>query len=259
MTIDASKLLITQNPTRLDWGPALNSTSTTPLTTKGAVRWDFNPHFGFRRFVYLRCDQSGGCLDGEIQSYRGPIDIPNISAGTTTSVTTAGLTESEFVGGMLFCYDDAGGAGAAPEGESGMITANTTTVITIDSADAFSVSPAANDDFKVLLPFSVVDSADGDFSGKVAGVSMAPHAQYEWGWFQCEGIHPSVSIIAAGTALPVGESLVADAAVMTDGAGDAVDLRIGRLLVPIASDQVVRKAPVDIYCGVAFRMSNSTV
>jgi hypothetical protein len=259
MTIANAKVILSQNPTRFSWGPDLDSSSATPLTTRGAIRWDFNPHFGYRRFQYLRCDQAGGCTAGQLQSYRANATITNISGShTTTTITTSGLTASEYVGGILFCHDDAGGAGAGPEGESGMITANSTTVITIDDDDAFSAAPANNDDFTVVLPWAVDDSADGDEVGNVAGVAMAAHDQYDWGWFQCEGIHPTCDIIAAGTALPVGESLVADAALLTDGAGDGIDLRVGKLKVPIASDQVVRTAVVDLFCGAALRISNST-
>lgn len=258
MTIEAAKLIATRNPTRQDWGAALDSSSATALTTKGALRWDFNAYFGHRLFVYGRCDQSGGCTGGQLQSYRANITITNISSGTTTTVTTSGLTADELVGGFLFCHDDAGGAGAAPEGEIGIITANTTTVITIDTGDAFSVAPAVNDDFTVILPFSVVDSADTDYSAGVAGLAMADQDQYDWGWFQCLGIHTSADIVAAGTALPVGESLVAGTALLTDGAGDAADLRVAKLLTPIASDQVLRKACVKVFCGEAFILSNST-
>lgn len=258
MTIAAAKLLETMNPTRTSWGSSLSSTSATPLHLKGAIRWDYNEYFGFRLFQYLRCDQSGGCTAGQIQSFREPIAVSNISSGTTTTITTSSLTANEFVGGFLYCIDDAGGAGAAPEGEIGVITANSTTVITIDSNDAFSVSPAANDDFNVILPWAVVDSADGDYAAEVAGVAMAAHNQYAWGWFQCLGLHPSVDIVAAGTALPVRESLVADAALLTDGAGDEPELRVGWLRHPVASDTVLRKAMVDLCCGSALKLSFTT-
>ena len=126
-------------------------------------------------FVYARCDQSGGCAAGQLQSYVANTAINNITSGTTTSITTSGLTADLLVDGILYCIDDAGGAGAAPEGEKGRVVENTTTVVTIDSDDAFSAAPAANDDFQVHLPFAVDDSADGDFAHQVAGVAMAAH------------------------------------------------------------------------------------
>jgi len=257
MTIQAQKLLDKSNANRLAWSTQLNSTSATPLEQRGAVRYTYDPYFGARGFKYLRCDQSGGCTKGQLQSKRANIAITNITAGSTTSFTLAGQVADIYVGGIAVCVDDAGGAGAAPEGESAVITENTTSVFQVDANDAFSVALAANDDLKILLPWAVVDSADGDAAGIVQGVAMADLAQYEWGWFQFLGIHPQVDAIAAGTALIVNESVVANTAVVNDGAADAVDLRIGRLLVELSSDTVVRKAVVDLYCGEAFKMGLS--
>lgn len=259
MTISNDALLKLGGTNQQSWQTKLDSSSDTPLEIPGIVREDIHPVFGVRKFQYLRCDQSGGCTAGQLQSYRANVAINNISAGTTTSITTTGLTAGILEGGILQCLDDAGAAGAAPEGEVGRVVANTTTQVFIDTNDAFSVTPAANDDFVVILPWAVDDSADGDFAGQVAGVSMTDHDQYDWGWFQFFGINPDVDAVAAGTALPAQESVVADAAVVNDGAGDAVDLRIGRVLHQLSSDTVLRKAVVDLYCGVAFKMSNSTV
>lgn len=235
----------------------LDSSSDVPLELPGVVRYTHDRIFGLRGFKYVRFDQSGGCTRGQLQSKRTNVDVPNILSGTTTSITTAGLTADILVGGILVCIDDAGGAGAAPEGESGIIVANSTTVITIDSNDAFSVAPAVNDDFKVILPWAVIDSADGHAAGIVQGVAMADQDQYDWGWVQFYGINPDCDAIAAGTALTLDESVVANTAVVNDGAADAVDLRIGRLLVGLSSDTVARKAVVDLFCGEAFKMGLS--
>lgn len=257
MTMTASRLLETNNPTRLAWGAPLDSSSATALEPMGAVRWDFSPYFGYRRFQYLRCDQSGGCTAGQLQSFKPNVSVANISGThTTTSIETSGLVANIHVGGILYCLDDAGGAGAAPEGQSAIITANTATVVTV--GDAFSAAPVDDDDFVIIFPWAVIDSADGDFASQVAGVAMAAHDQYDWGWFQFEGIHPLVDAKAAGVTLPAGESVVADVATVTDGAGDAVDLRVGKILHQLTTDTVTRKAIVDLYCGSAFKMGAST-
>ena len=235
----------------------LSSSSAIPLELPGVVRFTHDSIFGLRGFKYMRCDQSGGCTRGQLQSKRANVDIANITSGTTTSITKAGLTANILVGGILVCIDDAGGAGAAPEGESALIISNTTSVVTIDADDAFSVAPAVNDDFKVILPWAVADSADGDAAGIVQGVAMADQDQFDWGWFQFLGINPDVDAIAAGTALILDESVVAGAALVNDGAGDGADLRIGRLLVGLSSDTVARKAVVDLFCGEAFKMGLS--
>lgn len=258
MTIASSAILALGGTNQQSWATELDSTSATPLEKKGSIRFDSHPIFGLRGFQYVRFDQSGGVAAGELQSFRDIVSVANISSGTTTSITTSGLTADIYVDGLLYCLDDAGGAGAAPEGEVARIVKNTTTVITVHSSDAFSVAPAVNDDFQIILPWAVVDSADGDFAGQVAGVVMTAQDQYDYGWVQFLGVHPAVNLIAAGTALPIYESLVADAALLTDGAGDAVDLRVGRLMHGVSSDTVARKAIVQMFCGSAFQMGNST-
>lgn len=236
----------------------LSSSSSTPLELPGLVRYTHDRIFGLRGFKYVRFDQSGGVTRGQVQSKLANVAITNIDSGTTTSITkAAAFTADKLIGGILVCTDDAGGAGAAPEGESALIVANTASVITIDTNDAFTVAPAVNDDFAVVLPWAVDDAADGDAAGIVQGVAMADQDQYDWGWVQFYGINPDVDAVAAGTALIVDESVVAGAALVNDGAGDAADLRIGRLLVGLTSDTVRRKAVVDLFCGEAFKLGLS--
>lgn len=255
MTIEANKLLGGVSALRDSFVAPIDDSTSTKREDPLTLRYTHDPYFGVRGFVYARCDQSGGCTAGQLQSKRANVAITNISAGTTTSITTTGLTADILVGGILVCIDDAGAAGAAPEGEKGIVIANSATLVEIDTDDAFSVAPAANDDFNVVLPWAVDDSADGDAAGIVMGVAMAAHDQYDWGWFQFLGIHPEVD--TDGDAIPVDESVVASTAAVGDGAGDAADLRVGRLLAPISADTVATKACVDLFCGPAFKMGLS--
>jgi hypothetical protein len=257
MVMETAKLYQNARAFQVAHQTNLDSSSPTPLEKLGVVRYTHDSIFGLRGFKYVRFDQAGGVTKGQLQSKIANIDVANILSGTTTSITTAGLTANILVGGILVCIDDAGAAGAAPEGESALIVENTTSVITIHENDAFSVAPAVNDDFKVILPWAVVDSVDGNAAGIVQGVVMADQDQYDYGWVQFLGINNDVDAIAAGTALVLDESVVAGAALVNDGAADAVDLRIGRLLVGLSSDTVRRKAVVDLFCGEAFKMGLS--
>jgi len=142
------------------WNTALNSTSETALETPGAVREHNHPVLGFGKFKYVRF--LAAASEGDLCTFKDPIAISNITAGTTSSITTTGLTEDLYVGALLRCTDDAGAAGAAPEGEIGVIASNTATVVTLDAKyGTFSASPAVNDDFQIIIPFGVVDSAAG--------------------------------------------------------------------------------------------------
>lgn len=258
MTLSSSFLTLEQGGFGTGWATKLDSVSATPLEKLGAVRWENHPTLGLRGFQYLRCFQSGGDTAGQVQSYIDPVSIANISAGTTTTITTTGLTADLYVGAILRCIDDAGGAGAAPEGESGRIIANTTTVITIHPDDAFSAAPAANDDFYILVPWGVEDSAANDEAAQVAGVSMANKDQYDYGWYQFFGTHLAVDAVAAGTTIPALESVIAGTALVTDGAGAAVDKLIGFHPIQLTTDTVLRKTIVQLYCGVAFKLGTTT-
>ena len=255
MTIEAAKLVRSGSLNSVINGAPLSSSSTTALAKKGRVYYDEHPQFGARGFQYVRFDVA--TTAGDVSSYRANVNVDNITSGTTTTITTSGLTADILVDGIIYCVDDNGGAGAAPEGEKALVVANTTTVITIDSKDAFSAAPAANDDFDVILPWAVNDSSNGDAAGIVAGVAMADQAQYDYGWVQFYGIHPTVATVAAGTAIVIYESVVADAGTVNDGAADAADLRIGRALHQLTTDTVRRVTMIDLFCGKAYGMGLS--
>lgn len=261
MTIQADKLLKEGNEAQSVWQTTLGAADSEAKEQPGRVRWTYDAIFGRRGFIYLRCDQSGGCSAGALQKRIGLIDVPNIASGTTTSIVPgAALSVSDkYVGGLLYCLDDAGAAGAAPEGEIGLITKQTTTLIEVDSNDPFSVSPALNDDFKIFYPWAVSNAAASDSAYEVAGVAMATLTQYQWGWFQFFGLHPSVNAVAAGTALTAGEAVVAGTAVVDNGAAAvATHLHIGITKIGLQSDTVLRKAAVELFCGIAARNALST-
>jgi len=259
MTISTNAKLKLGGLNQQSWDTKLDTTSTTALEKLGAIREDLTDEFGLRKFKYVRFDQASGATAGQVQSFKANLSVANITSGTTTVITTTGLTADIYVGGYLVCIDDAGAAGAAPEGEIGLIVANTTTTITVATDDAFSVAPAVNDDFVVVYPWAVEDSAANDEVGQVAGVVMVDQDQYDYGWVQFYGIHPSVDIVAAGTALPTDESLIAGTALLTDGAGAENEMLIGYNMAAVASDQVVRKAMINLFCGPAWKIGATTI
>lgn len=249
MTMLAGKLIRSASGPALIPGANLNSSSTEPLVARGSVYEDTHRLFGRRRFMYGRFDNA--MVADELSSFVANTAVNNITAGTTTSITTAGLTADAHVGGILYCLDDAGAAGAAPEGEHAEIIANTATLITIHSEDAFSVTPAANDDFVIIRPWVFEDSAANDETAEVSGVVMADQDANDYGWVQFEGVHPFVLAVAAGTTIPANESVIAGATLVTDGAGAAENLWVGQSLHQLTTDTVVRSISVDLQCGKA--------
>lgn len=256
MTLQASKLTKSNVGNQLAWNTTLDASDTTAKESRGVIREDFHPIFGPRKFKYVRFDVATTL--GDLCSSRTPIDVANITSGSTTGLVTTGLTADIYVGGILRCYDDAGAAGAAPEGESGVIIDNTTTTITIDTNDAFSAAAAVNDDFKILLPWAVVAAAASDLSSVVAGVAMATQAQYSFGWVQFFGLHPAVKAIAAGTTITAGKCVIATTSAVTVGSTSTVEARIGYADVTLTTDTVLRTIGVRLFCGEAFPFGAST-
>lgn len=256
MTISLASLAESVGSNQQSYATALNSSNSTPYDRPGIVRWEQHPIYGTRGFQYVSFYQSGGVTAGQLVSYYTQT-ITNITSGTTTSITTSGLVADKLVGGLLRCSDDAGGAGAAPEGEIARIVKNTTTVITIDSDDAFSVAPAVNDDFTVILPWATVDSASGDPACNVAGVAMADNDQYGWGWVQFFGI-TQADAVAAGTALVVNQGVIAGTALVTASSTSAAGLLLGSNVAGLTSDTVRRKALVRLAVGAASGLTITT-
>ncbi|MBP9706758.1 MAG: hypothetical protein KBD78_03890 [Oligoflexales bacterium] len=257
MSIQTAKLYKETTAVQRVWNTTLDASDTTPKEPKGSVRWTFDPVFGYRGFQYVRFDQSGGATKDNICSYRGLVSVSASGAGSTTTIVTSGLTANILADGIIACLDDAGAAGAAPEGENARVVSNSATLITIDSNDAFSAATASSDTFRVHLPWAVIDAASGDTAAAVAGVVMVTQPQYSWGWVQFAGFHPTVSAVAAGTTITANRDLIASTNVVTNGSTSAVELRVGYTPFQLTTDTVIRKVGMYINCGFAKKVAAS--
>lgn len=202
--------------------------------------------YGFRVFEYCRNMSGSAVAQGELQKRIADATIANITSGTTTSAVTTGLTAGDYVGRILYVDDNADSAGAAPEGESSPIVANSTTTIQVDPGRPFTVALAANDDLRVISFNHLDDAADGDLASKVKGVAVGKNgvSSKYFGWWQRYGICPDVKHSAASvTSL---NPVVAGAACVAAHGSDAVDLHVGTQLGTHTSDSVSLKSPVDL-------------
>lgn len=246
-----------------NWNTTLDASDATPKEKKGAIRVTHDEVLGPRWFMYCRFDQSGGAGADNPVAFRGLVSVSATSGGTVSTVNGSGFATGEYTGngvlagGIIRCLDDAGAAGAAPEGEVGLVAKNSATVITLDPASPFSAATASSDTFRVELPWAVVDTAAGNTAALVAGVSIVTQPQYYWGWVQFAGYHPGVTCVAAGTAITAGKSLIAGTNLVTDGSTSAAELRIGYAVHGVSSDTVRRKVPMKLFCGMAFQLGAS--
>lgn len=207
--------------------------------------------FGKLRMYQMRRNLSGSAMAaGELASKKRLI-VTNLDSGTTLTAVKAATfgTSPLYVGAHVVVHDDAGGAGAAPEGESTIVASHDAATLTFDTGLPLSAALALNDDITVLS-LHVVDSADGDFAQFVAGVVMAAPGDGEWGWFQLAGVHPRVIHTAAAVA--AGEPVVADAAKVGAFGTDAATLWVGYQVATHAADVVSTKSAVNMSLFPAF-------
>lgn len=221
-----------------------------PRTSIGQIAWSRDKLGALRLFTYRQNVKGSAFAAGDLASRSLEVET-NITAGSTTSATGTWNGADDHVGGLFIVHDDAGAAGAAPEGEFSVVSANTATVVTLDANLPLSAALAVNDDVTILSP-GLINSAANDPGFKVAGVVMGAIADNGFGWVQFQGLHPAAKHAAtamiSGDALKAGTAVVEAfgtvTAVVGGTAGTGVGYVIGYQVAIHGLDSVSTKSPV---------------
>lgn len=215
----------------------------------GEIGWQRDGFSSLRLFTFRKNESTATIAKGDLMS-RKLLVITNVDSGATTSVTdsttfgTDGLYAKQGgMGALLYVHDDAGAAGAAPEGEVTLITSvnSTGATATFETDLPLSAALAVNDDVTVLSPH-VIDAADGDYNYVVCGVAMAAAADEEWSWYQFQGLHPAV--LHKNSGVTAGDPVVADVAQVGPYGSDVANLWVGYQVGTFSSDNVLLKSAV---------------
>lgn len=210
--------------------------------SKGLYKDLFNYGDSYFRWV---CNRSGGTLaQGALVSFYG-MQVPNIDSGSVSSITEAGVWEAgEQVGNLVYILDDAGAAGAAPEGESRYIVKNTANIIYVQPD--FTVAPAVGDAIRIISNCNVIAAAIGDDRNMVAGAVVNPDGIPDnyWGWAFFNGTGPA--LVLAATAMTAGLRLIADVGRVNEAAAPNAFEDIGYLVVGCNADIVSDLIPVKL-------------
>ena len=210
-----------------------------------------------RRFRYVE-NRSGGALNRGLAVTLKSIPFATVTAngGTTTTVTRASgsfISDGWAIGDIIRHLDDAGGAGAAPEGEVSVVTA--VAALTVTFAPAFTTAVASSDTVQCIRPWSIKASVAGD-PAFLGGLPTQNIANNEFGWIQTGGLFPDATIVAAGTTVPLmaplyfGTALLTPVApVLTEGTPNIIVsgtsyLPVAYALSSVTTDTVNRKAVV---------------
>ena len=212
-----------------------------PRTDIGQIGWMRDKFGRLRLFTYRRNVSGSAFAAGDLVSRLREVET-NQTGTATTSVTGTLNAADDHIDALVIVHDDAGGAGAAPEGEASVVETNTATVATFYTDLPLSVALAANDDVTFFSP-AVIDAADGDFNFVVCGVSMGAAADNGYGWFQFQGVHPRVQHKTTD-AVTAGNPVVADTAAVGAHGSDAANLWVGYQMATHGGDALQIKSPV---------------
>lgn len=199
-------------------------------------------------------NRSGGALSlGQVGRYAANQAITADSAGDVrTFPDSAQFTLYEEVGNIIYILDDAGAAGAAPEGQWGVIPYNDAGEAKIQPDLSVAI---ANTDTGVIVSVGKVDVlASALERSETFGVVMASSlADNYWGWWLCYGI--VTVFIKATTAITQGIGLIGDTAGrLTVSSTSGQDIMLARAIVAASNDIASDKIPVffDVLWGTPF-------
>lgn len=201
--------------------------------------------FGTRIFMYCRNLKATALAFGALASRVADAASSNIDSGSVSTVVKAATwTAGKNTGQLLFITDNDDSAGAAPEGEVGVIGANTAATQSIDPQYPFSVAAAVNDDISIVSPGWHLDAAAAaDKTQEVKGVVVGGSGMTSlyYGWLQVYGICPVVNL-KASTGFTARAAIIADTAAVAPDASGGWELVIGYNMHTVTSDIVSDKA-----------------
>lgn len=215
-----------------------------------------------RRFRYVQ-NVSGGTLAKDSLVSGGDQGVASVTTNggsTTTATRETGsfITDGVQVGDVIAVDDDAGGAGAAPEGEISVVTAVEPTKVTF--APALTTAIASGDIVAFSRPWTIKAATAGvGLPHQLVGIPVADIPNGQFGWIQVYGLYPNANVVAAGTAIFRNDALYAGNGVLTPVApaltvGTPDSLRAGVSYVPVAfavqgvrADTARRKAMVFLW------------
>jgi hypothetical protein len=217
----------------------VHSNTSTPVMDPGTLAF-IKDGFGNKVLMYVSSTATiaqGGLVSKVLNTSAG-----TITAGTTTSVTTSGLTANVHVGRIFYVTDDAGAAGAAPEGEMSIIRSNSTTNISLEPELPLSAAIAVSDTATMISTYHGVTSAAvvatlvlGVLPGR-DGVTANNYA-----WVVRQGIVKARSSAAAHV---IDRAIIAGTGVVAPSSTSAVQLHIGGALAASSSDNAATTVPV---------------
>ncbi len=178
--------------------------------------------FGMKFVQYVKNSGATALVLGDVAVKAVDVTFTAGVLASATKITTTGLTANAHVGKLIIVEGNDTSAGAAPEGETGVITSNTTTDINIQSTRPFSVASVADIDCRILTPpngWHVIQGGANAVARDVVGgvIGLDGISAGYFGWVVVDGFHPQMKFTAAPVA--------AGANIITAATGQLVDVQ----------------------------------
>mgnify|MGYP001606328407 CR=1 FL=1 len=173
--------------------------------------------FGPKLFRYMQNRNEAAATLGTVMSRVGDLNgglQVSASVGTTTSMTNsgslgvtnsvtggAGFTSSAQIGSWLYVRSNTDSAGAAPEREIGVVAANTSVRVSLDSGRPFSTPIAVSDVLDVFGNWNVRGAFVNDTAFTAFGFVVGQNGVTDnnFGWAQTWGLVNSARFTSAST------------------------------------------------------------
>lgn len=200
--------------------------------------------FGVRIMKYMHnmAASAANAVMGGLYSRAANVTPTQATGGTTTSLVfnASSFTASALINRLAYVVTNGTTAGAAPEGESAVITANSTTTLTLDSAYPLSAAPNATGDTIIVYSlFDFIKAASGDLDHNVFGIAVATNGitNANWGVLQQFGYCPNAKCLSSAV-LTVAKALIAGTEQVTVSATSADNLLVG--FAPVTANSTNR-------------------
>lgn len=191
---------------------------------KGQISY-IRDDYGVRIFRYYRNSKASATAQGGLYSRAADVNVTlgASSGSTTTLIKKVGAWTANALLGRMYCHlTNVTSGGAAPEGETSIVVANTADQVQLDSRRPLSAAPSVGaDTTRVYSLFDLANAASGDLAAggsatpNVMGIAMLALAAGDWGMFQTYGMcadakcKPSTAIAIGPIAADVEQYTVA--------------------------------------------------
>lgn len=209
--------------------------------------------YGERYFQMIQNRGSGTLAIGALSSAYGDangLTTVTATAGTVNQVTST-FTADKHAGAIVVIKDDAGAAGAAPEGEDSICERNSATILYTTKDLPFTVAPANNDTVEIQSTWGVDVATAGDLGRMCRGVVVPESgiAATYFGLTQIFGICRRVNVLLNAVLAPASMLIAAASTVTVTGAASGHRLHVGTALTTCSTDQVLSKVVAMLAMG----------